>query len=250
MLLGILDRATLTLGDNRRVDFSRTIIVMTSNLGASEMGDAVSGGLGFGPARPAIDDRRLNKTIQRAGLEAARRRFPPEFMNRIDKTIVFQSLTANDLRRILDLELQAVQKRLLDAKGTRFRFRCTDDAKEYLLSEGTDAKYGARHLKRAIERHLVLPLSTLVATEQVVLGDIVEVELDESGSALLFSRRSTGEMNPDVEEQIQPDTAPMSAAALGAQDAQLATTIAVATAAALTGVIIQLMKEQSPVPLQ
>ena len=250
LLLGILDRATLTLGDNRRVDFSRTIIIMTSNLGAAEMGDVASGGFGFGPARHAIDDRRLNKTIQRAGLAAARRRFSPEFMNRIDKAIVFQSLTASDLRHILDLELQAVQKRLLAAKGTRFRFRCTDDAKEYLLSEGTDAKFGARHLKRAIEQHLVLPLSTLVGTEQIVLGDIVEVELDESGSALLFSRRSTGEPSPDVEEPIEPDIAPIPAVALRAQEAQMATTIAVATAAALTGVIIQLMKEQSPVSLQ
>lgn len=250
LLLGILDRATLTLGDNRRVDFSRTIIIMTSNLGAAEMGDVASGGFGFGPARHAIDDRRLNKTIQRAGLEAARRRFSPEFMNRIDKAIVFQSLTASDLRHILDLELQAVQKRLLAAKGTRFRFRCTDDAKEYLLSQGTDAKSGARHLKRAIEQHLVLPLSTLVGTKQIVLGDIVEVELDESGSALLFSRRSTGELSPDVEEPVEPDIAPIPDVALRVQEAQVATTIAVATAAALTGVIIQLMKEQSPVSLQ
>jgi ATP-dependent Clp protease ATP-binding subunit ClpB len=248
LLLGILDRATLTLGDNRQVDFSRTIIVMTSNLGATEMGEVVSGGFGFGPARQSMDERRLHKNIQRAGLEAARRRFAPEFMNRIDKTIVFRSLGAEDLRHILDLELEAVQLRLLRARGTRFRFRCTDDAKDFLLAEGTEAKYGARHLKRAIERHLVQPLSTLVATEQVLLGDVVEVDLDESGSTLLFSRCSTGELIRDLEEPVQPESAPLPAAALGVEEveAQVATTIAVATAAALTGVIIQLMKQHDP----
>jgi len=247
LLLGILDRATLTLGDSRVVDFSRTIIIMTSNLGAHQMGQAVSGGLGFGPSRN-LDGERLNRAVRRAGLEAARRRFSPELMNRIDKSIVFQPLGAGDLRRILDLELQMVQTRLLGAHGTRFRFHCTEEVKEYLVAEGSDPKYGARHLKRAIERHLVLPLSTLVATEQLAPGDVVEVELDESGDELLFSRHSTGEPIPVIENQVEPETGPAPVAILDAHETQLATTIAIATAAALTGVIIQLMNEQTPHP--
>ena len=244
LLLGILDRATLTLGDNRVVDFSRTIIIMTSNLGAHEMSDVVSGGLGFAPSR-SVDGDRLNRAVQRAGLEAARRRFSPEFMNRIDKSIVFQSLTQSDLRRILDLELQMVQTRLLGAKGVRFRFQCTDEVKAFLVTEGSDAKYGARHLKRAIERHLVLPLSTIVATEQLNPGDMVHVELDEGSDELLFSRHSTGEPIPMLDTPLHPEIAPAPAAAmLATDDVQLATTIAVATAAALTGVIIRLMNEQ------
>jgi ATP-dependent Clp protease ATP-binding subunit ClpA len=252
LLLGILDRATLTLGDNRRVDFSRTIIVMTSNLGAAEMGDVVSGGLGFAPVKAAGDDRRLNREIQRAGLEAARRRFSPEFINRIDKTVVFQSLGDEDLRGILDLELRTVQARLLAANGTRFRFVCSEAAQVFLLREGTDAKYGARHLKRAIERHLVLPLSTLVATEQVLAGDLVEVELDDNGTELLFSRRPGEDalpIPPEDEIPVPAGGAPP-AAACATGDVEVATTIAVATAAALTGIIIQMMKEQRLVPLQ
>src|SRR6201989_2685011 len=114
LLLGILDKATLTLGDNRRVDFSRTIVIMTSNLGAREMSELISGGVGFAPAQGATN--RVNSgtedKICRTAVEAARRKFAPEFMNRIDTVVVFQSLSEDHLRQILDLELQAVQHRI------------------------------------------------------------------------------------------------------------------------------------------
>jgi ATP-dependent Clp protease ATP-binding subunit ClpB len=202
LLLGILDKATLTLGDNRRVDFSKTMVIMTSNLGAREMSEMISGGIGFAPGKGAKNpnDTEIDQKIYRTALEAARRKFSPEFMNRIDKVVVFRSLKEHHLRQILDLELQAVQDRIMASAGTKFVFRCTDTAKDMLLREGIDLKYGARHLKRAIERFLVYPLSNLVATEQVGLGDLVNVDLSEETGRLVFSKRSGGALIQEPSE--------------------------------------------------
>jgi ATP-dependent Clp protease ATP-binding subunit ClpB len=197
LLLGILDKATLTLGDNRRVDFSRALIFMTSNLGASEMGSMLRPNVGFAASdierrnASGIVDEKLNDKVARAGLEAARRKFTPEFMNRIDKTVVFRPLGEAELRRILTLELNMVQQRVFSsATGAPFVFSLTDGAKEFLLREGTDMKYGARHLKRAIERNLVHPLSNLIATQQVRGGDLIRVDFDASGSRLTFFKEA------------------------------------------------------------
>jgi ATP-dependent Clp protease ATP-binding subunit ClpB len=202
LLLGILDKATLTLGDNRRVDFSKTMVIMTSNLGAREMSEMISGGIGFAPGKGAKNpnDTEIDQKIYRTALEAARRKFSPEFMNRIDKVVVFRSLKEHHLRQILDLELQAVQDRIMASAGTKFVFRCTDSAKDMLLREGIDLKYGARHLKRAIERFLVYPLSNLVATEQVGLGDLVNVDLNQETGKLVFSKRSGGALIQEPSE--------------------------------------------------
>src|SRR5690348_5805217 len=112
LLLGILDKATLTLGDNRKVDFSRAMIFMTSNLGANEMSSLLRPKLGFqrvvNDAQPSTTDEQLSQKMSRSGIEAARRKFTPEFMNRIDKVVVFKPLGEPELRRILDLELNQV----------------------------------------------------------------------------------------------------------------------------------------------
>jgi len=188
LLLGILDKATLTLGDNRRVDFSRAMIFMTSNLGAAEMGSILHPGLGFACGETerkhaaGIVDEKLNEKISRAGVEAARRKFTPEFMNRIDKTVVFKPLGEPELRKILTLELNMVQQRIFtSANSAPFVFSVTNPAREFLLREGTDLKYGARHLKRAIERNLLHPLSNLIATEQVRGGDLIRVDYEPGG---------------------------------------------------------------------
>jgi ATP-dependent Clp protease ATP-binding subunit ClpB len=201
LLLGILDKATLTLGDNRRVDFSKTMVIMTSNLGAREMSELISGGIGFAPGKGSKNpnDSEVDQKIYRTAVEAARRKFSPEFMNRIDKVVVFRSLKEHHLRKILELELQAVQDRVMSSAGTKFVFQCSDAAKNLLLHEGIDLKYGARHLKRAIERFLVYPLSNLVATEQVGLGDLVHVDVNEgSGGKLMFSKRSGGALINEI----------------------------------------------------
>src|SRR6202165_2609419 len=210
LLLGILDKATLTLGDNRRVDFSRCMVVLTSNLGAREMSELISGGIGFAAGKGAKNpnDTEVDQKIYRTAVEAARRKFSPEFMNRIDKVVVFRSLKEHHLRAILDLELQSVQDRIMMSAGTKFVFQCSDEAKNMLLHEGIDYKYGARHLKRAIERFLVYPLSNLVATGQIGLGDLVQVDLGTVAGKLTFSKKSGGALIPEITAEV-PDEEPL-----------------------------------------
>jgi ATP-dependent Clp protease ATP-binding subunit ClpB len=207
LLLGILDKGTLTLGDNRRVDFSRAMIFLTSNLGSQEMTKLMSGGLGFS-SPPQDEDDELDRKIYRAAQEAAKRKFSPEFMNRIDKVIVFRALQRPHLEKILDIELGYVQNRIIfsSATGNQFVFKCTAGAREFLLSEGTDVHYGARHLKRAVERHLVFPLSNLLATHQIGLGDLITIDYDPPRSKLLFLKEDQGALVNGVEEP-QPQAA-------------------------------------------
>jgi len=226
LLLGILDKATLTLGDNRRVDFTQTIVIMTSNLGAREMAEFISGGIGFAPGKAAAphNDSNLDQKINRTAAEAARRKFSPEFMNRIDKVVVFQSLTESDLREILELELRAVQDRVMACAGTKFVFECSEMAKEVLLREGLDVRYGARHLKRSVERFLVSPLSNLVASGQVGTGDLIFVDLDHETERLTFLKRpgssSLGEMADLIEPQVE--SLPCSGFGMGLPQIQVA----------------------------
>ena len=224
LLLGILDKATLTLGDNRRVDFSRAMIFMTSNLGANEMNSILRPNLGFAASEmerkcsEGVVDGDLKEKIARAGVEAARRKFTPEFMNRIDKVVVFRPLGECELRKILGLELNILQHRIFNsANGAPFLFSLTDPAKEYLLRQGTDMKYGARHLKRAIDRSLVHPLSNLIATEQVHGGDLVKVDYDSVSDTMTFFREAE-EMPPYAMMQMMeaPITSSSGAFATGA----------------------------------
>jgi ATP-dependent Clp protease ATP-binding subunit ClpB len=188
LLLGILDKATLTLGDNRRVDLSQTIIFMTSNLGGGEMTELMTGGLGFAPTVRPESKPKLDEKVERTASEAAKRKFAPEFMNRIDKVVVFHPLQSEQLEQILEIELGMVQQRVLENAKGRFLFRVTEQARNLLLKEGTDLKYGARHLKRAIERHVVYPLASLLATEQVGSGDMISIDLDSSETGLKYSK--------------------------------------------------------------
>ncbi len=194
LLLGILDKATLTLGDNRKVDFSRAMIFMTSNLGAQEMSNLIAPKLGFhavpGQVQVEVSDE-LNAKMSKSGIEAARRKFTPEFMNRIDKVVVFKPLGQPELKRILDLELGQVQQRIFLSPSERsFVLTVSDSGKQFLLEQGTDIKYGARHLKRAIERLLVHPVSNLIATDQVVVGDWIQADLDTGHNCLVFTKEA------------------------------------------------------------
>jgi len=198
LLLGILDKATLTLGDNRKVDFSRALIFMTSNLGAGEMNSIMAPKLGFASMTTSLVnlqngvDPKVSAKIARSGVEAARRKFTPEFMNRLDKIVVFKPLAEKELRQILDIELTFVQQRVFGSANPdkAFVFTLTAEAKDHLLTEGTDTKYGARHLKRAIERLLVQPLSNLIATDQVRGGDWIKVAHDPELKQLTFAREA------------------------------------------------------------
>jgi ATP-dependent Clp protease ATP-binding subunit ClpB len=196
LLLGILDKATLTLGDNRRVDLSQTMIFMTSNLGGGEITELMTGGMGFAPSVRPESKPRLDEKVEKTASEAAKRKFAPEFMNRIDKVVVFHPLRSEQLEQILEIELGMVQQRVLETAKGRFLFRVTPVAREFLLREGTDLKYGARHLKRAIERHIVYPLASLLATEQVCLGDVISIDWDRVQSSLTFLKEAEGALVP------------------------------------------------------
>jgi ATP-dependent Clp protease ATP-binding subunit ClpA len=191
LLLGMLDKATLTLGDNRKVDLSKTVIFLTSNLGGGEITELMEGGMGFiQPAdKPAGG---LDQKVQRTAVEAARRKFSPEFMNRLDKVVVFHPLRKEQLQEVLEIELGQVQQRVLDTAKGQFLFRVTPSGRDFLLQEGTDQRYGARHLKRAIERHVVYPLANLLATDQVNLGDLVCIDWDKTNNRLTFVREGEG----------------------------------------------------------
>src|ERR1700739_2600884 len=187
LLFDEIEKALLTLGDNRRVDLSQTVIFMTSNLGGGEITELMEGGMGFiQPKDKPITG--LDEKVERTAIEAARRKFSPEFMNRLDKVVVFHPLQRNQLEEVLEIELGQVQQRVLETARGQFLFRVTSAAREFLLTEGTDQRYGARHLKRAIERNIVYPLANLLATEQVHIGDLICIDFNKKESCLTFPR--------------------------------------------------------------
>lgn len=167
LLLGILDKGTLTTGTNEKVDLTPTIIIMTSNVGASELADDST--LGFSSGERTVDDEKM----EAIAMGAARRKFSPEFLNRLDRIITFKTLTPSDLREIAGLMLQKVQDRILLYSTNYFELRVSEEAMEQLLAEGYDKRYNARHLKRTIEKYIAEPLTRMVATGQVDAGDIV-----------------------------------------------------------------------------
>jgi ATP-dependent Clp protease ATP-binding subunit ClpA len=187
LLLGMLDKATLTLGDNRRVDLSQTMIFLTSNLGGGQIADLVQGGMGFIQPndKPTTG---LHEKVERTAVEAARRKFSPEFMNRLDRVVVFHPLEREELDEVLEIELSNVQRRVLDTATRPFLFRITEEGRAFLLQEGTDQRYGARHLKRAIERYVVHPIARLLATAQVRQGDVLVIDWNPADKALAFLR--------------------------------------------------------------
>ena len=189
LLLGMLDKASLTLGDNRRVDFSQTMIFLTSNLGSGQIADLMQGGMGFMQPNDKPTTK-LHEKVERAAVEAARRNFSPEFMNRLDKVVVFHPLKREELDEVLEIELSNVQKRVLDTATLPFVFRITEEGRAFLLQEGTDQRYGARHLKRAIERYVVYPIARLLATAQVHQGDVLVIDRRPSEKVLAFLRES------------------------------------------------------------
>ena len=173
-LLGLMEDGHLTLGNNKTVDFTRSIIVITTNVGAEEMSSALRHrSIGF---EVSTDAEELNRNIKQKAIEAAKDVFPYEFLNRFDDIICFRVLTTDDLKRILNLMLQEVYKRLLGAQ-VPIILHYSPAYLEKILKEGTDPQFGARPMRRAVERLLVAPLSRLVASNQVQAGDVITVRL-------------------------------------------------------------------------
>jgi ATP-dependent Clp protease ATP-binding subunit ClpA len=132
------------------------------------------------------DNHELGSKIARIGVAAARKKFTPEFVNRLDKIVVFQPLGREELRRIIDIELEMVQERIQNASDKFFDVNVTESAREFLLLEGTDSRYGARHLKRAIEHLLVQPLANLIASGQIRRDDCIRVSHRDDSPSLMF----------------------------------------------------------------
>lgn len=185
LLLGVLDKATLKLGDNTTVNFERSLIFMTSNLGAREMMAELTERFGFAAAGgPEAGASRL----KRIGLSAVRKRFSPEFVNRVDHTLTYHPLDAAALEAILDLQLEALARHLDSRLGpASFDLELDAGARAFLLEEGTSAEYGARELKRTIHRHLIQPLARLVLQRRTRPGALVLVSRNGMEDGLMFT---------------------------------------------------------------
>ena len=178
LLLGVLDKGEICLGDNKTIDLTDCIIIMTSNLGAREMASLGEDGIGFAkkPEQSTKSESDIDQKLYTVGVAAAKKRFSPEFINRIDKLIVFRSLTMDVLSQILDIELRKVQHRIITNEHPnfpKFSISFTPAAKKFLLEEGLDPKYGARHLRRAVDKFVLHNIRNIVGTRQVESGDRV-----------------------------------------------------------------------------
>jgi ATP-dependent Clp protease ATP-binding subunit ClpB len=181
LLLGILDKGILTLGDNRRVDFSQSMIFMTGNVGARGISDILAPAMGLAPAQP-VDAKRMDG----ASTEAARRKFSPEFFNRLENIVTFSPLTPAQVYDITNRELDNVVLRI---KGVRVGFDFTPGAIEFVRDKGFDLRYGARHLLRAVKTYVSKPISALMASGQLHDGMFIVVEPAGDGTGLVFKHQ-------------------------------------------------------------
>jgi len=184
LLLGVLDKGVLRLGDNSTVNFEKSLVFLTSNLGAREMMREINPDFGFQSVKmgPRTD---LTSKLQNIALVSVRKRFSPEFVNRIDCIITYQPLTVESLSAILDKQIADLQNHVNTRLGNRsFTLEVPFDSRQFLLEKGTSQEYGARELNRTIHRHLTQPLATLVATNQVSAGARVRVDVAEDKEKL------------------------------------------------------------------
>jgi ATP-dependent Clp protease ATP-binding subunit ClpA len=201
MMLGIMSAAKLTLGDNTVVDLSNTLIIMTSNEGSGDMQKIITGG-GLGFTSEVSTDAEIDDLLWQTAKDALKKKFAPEFVNRISRSIVFHTLNEESLKKIADIEIEAIQDRILLA-GYFILLRVTDAAKDYIRKEGTDPIYGARELNRALDHLLVEPMSNLLATKQVTSRDMLIADY-ESGTKLIFTKME-GVIDPPPEPNDPPE---------------------------------------------
>lgn len=172
LLLNILDKGILNTGRGDTIDFTKSIIIMTSNIGATELSQAQGPKLGFHNVKPT---QTITNNIV---TNAARKKFSPEFINRLDKMVVFNNLDKDQMRSILKVELRSVQRRIFAATNhCQFVLTLNKNAEDFIIESGFDIRYGARHLKRSIEKNIVDPLANLVLTHQIEMGDVVHIEV-------------------------------------------------------------------------
>ena len=185
LLLGVLDKGTLRLGDNTTVQFERTLIFLTSNLGAREMARELHPNFGFEAVAGGTTADDDHARMEDVAIAAVKRKFAPEFINRIDLMLTYRPLSAEAMEKILEIQLQAMADHISRRLGDRrFFLQIPRRARRFLLENGTSTEYGARELKRTIHRHLMHPLAALLADDGVPAGAVVRCDLHSSGKRL------------------------------------------------------------------
>lgn len=194
LLLGVLDRGILRLGDNSVVNFEKSLVFLTSNLGAKEMLREINPDFGFQSATGSGTREDLSGKLQGIALVSVRKKFSPEFINRIDHVITYRPLDAESFAAIADLEIDNLQKHVNTRLGSRcFTIEVPFATRQWLIERGTSPEYGARELKRTIHKHLTQPLATLVAKNQIDPGANVRVEINAENDGLSLRTTSVGE---------------------------------------------------------
>jgi len=194
LLLGVLDRGILRLGDNSVVNFEKSLVFLTSNLGAKEMMREISPDFGFQSAAPGASREDVTARLQNVALVAVRKKFSPEFVNRIDHVITYQPLDAESFAAITDHEIDSLQNHVNTRLGSRcFAVEVPFETRQWLIERGTSPEYGARELKRTIHKHLTQPLATLVAKNQIESGTRVRVVVAPDRESLLLQSIKDGE---------------------------------------------------------
>jgi ATP-dependent Clp protease ATP-binding subunit ClpC len=190
-LLSVMDDGFLVLGKNETVSFKNSIIIMTTNVGSQEIDKTLKGSVvGFNIS----DENKKQGDVKKRAFEEVKAHFPPEFCNRFDEVVAFKMLTPVDIEKIIGVQLKYFFKDLVEAKIPLY-IRYTDAFIKFIAKEGFNQQYGARHLNRVIKNKLISPLSKLLTTEQLIVGDVMTVDLDETG--VLFIRE------PRTEEQLK-----------------------------------------------
>ena len=190
LMLQILEEGTVTDNFGRKIDFRNTIVIMTSNVGAESIKRQTS--LGFTAMTQDVAD---HGNMKGKVIEAAKKWFKPEFINRLDEMVVFRMLEKSDLNRIVDLEVTKVSNRL---KNKKIIIRLDEPAREFLMKEGYDPQYGARPMRRAVEKNIEDPLAEHLLRGDVKEGDFVTVTFDEELKKLKFSAKGP-DATPTVE---------------------------------------------------
>jgi ATP-dependent Clp protease ATP-binding subunit ClpA len=196
LLLGVLDKATLRLGDSTVVNFEKSIIFMTSNLGAREMSHELHPEFGFEAALPGPGIESGDK-LERIGKSAVRKNFSPEFINRIDSVVTYQPLDSAALTAILDQQLEELQEHIERRLGERaFHIEVPARSRRFLLEKGTSPEYGARELKRVLHCQLMHPLAAMVAAGEINPGASVRAEVGPCRGKLVLRAMDDGELIP------------------------------------------------------
>jgi ATP-dependent Clp protease ATP-binding subunit ClpC len=184
--LQVLDDGQLTDGLGRRIDFKNTLIIMTSNIGARQLKD-FGEGVGFATASRVQNAEENNKAVIE---KALKRTFSPEFLNRIDDVVIFNSLTKENIFEINDILMKGVMKRL---STLGFSLEITSTAKDFIADKGYDSQFGARPLHRAIQKYLEDPLAEEILNMNVKNGDVLIADLDKDNEKIVFSLKGVEE---------------------------------------------------------